>query len=430
MLRFLPSRCVFVGSVACSLLMACGSSSSSSTGSGSGSTATGGFGSLSGTTSTTVTPEIAAFSHLTNALPVYVTVDGASAWAFVDTGNPWVVLDPTAFPGVASLPTNGADVPTLDVGGTTVNEVYVIASAAADINNEPPFTLEGNLGCTVVCAYAASFNYRDALFSLNATAPPSGLGADTALDFELAGGATEEGVPSQPSRIIVAVTIEGHDYTMMVDTGATSIVVSQSVYSTLTADGRTQLNGGTVETTSGTSSSSTTRVASVVVGGVGGVGGVEVDNVVVAHDTSFDSNLANVSDDAGETIDGSLGGTFLHNFYVTVDYPNKKLHLAPYTDLTFAIDPAELIGITLGTLAGGGYGVATVSTDASAVGVEVDDEIVAIDGETLSSLSVYEVAALLYGQVGATKQVTFGDAATLSNQTITLPVENQLPLNP
>jgi len=71
-----------------------------------------------------------------------------------------------------------------------------------------------------------------------------------------------------------------------------------------------------------------------------------------------------------------------------------------------------------------------VSTDASAVGVEVDDEIVAIDGETLSSLSVYEVAALLYGQVGATKQVTFGDAATLSNQTITLPVENQLPLNP
>ena len=163
---------------------------------------------------------------------------------------------------------------------------------------------------------------------------------------------------------------------------------------------------------------------------VGGFSMAIAAGVVIAHDTSFDSNLANVSDDAGETIDGSLGGTFLHNFYVTVDYPSKKLHLAPYTDLSFAIDPAELIGITLGTLAGGGYGVATVSADASAVGVELDDEIVAIDGQTLSSLSVYEVAALLYGQVGTTKQVTFGGAVTLSNQTITLPVENQLPLNP
>ena len=108
-------------------------------------------------------------------------------------------------------------------------------------------------------------------------------------------------------------------FTMIVDSGASTVILSDAAYSAITADGRVMIDGGMTQTTSGTSDSSITRVASIV------VGGAEVDNAVITHDTSFDSNLDEVSGDVGQTIDGSLGGTFLHNFFVTVDYPNEKL---------------------------------------------------------------------------------------------------------
>jgi C-terminal processing protease CtpA/Prc len=172
------------------------------------------------------------------------------------------------------------------------------------------------------------------------------------------------------------------------------------------------------------STSSLTRAATVA------VGGVVVDGVVIAHDPSFDTNqLSQLSSDVGYTIDGSLGGTFLHDFYVTVDYAKEQLTLARYQDLSFILDQGELIGITLGVVSGTGvYEVTAVSGDAATKKVSVNDVVTAIDGTDLASVSSLQVAALIYGKVGSTKQVTFGKAAKLANMTVPILVDETLPL--
>jgi hypothetical protein len=220
----------------------------------------------------------------------------------------------------------------------------------------------------------------------------------------------------------VTVSLEGKDYSMILDTGATDVTVSAAAFAALTADGRTQISGG-VDTTSGMSTSSLTRAATVA------VGGVVVDGVVIAHDPSFDTNqLTQLSSDVGQTIDGSLGGTFLHDFYVTIDYPSHELTLARYADLSFILDQGELIGITLGISTTGAYEVTAVSGDAATKKVSVSDVVTAIDGTDLASVSSLQVAALLYGKVGSTKQVTFGKASKLAKMTVPILVDETLPL--
>lgn len=365
-----------------------------------------------------------AFSRLTNAMPVDITVGAATGWAIVDTGNPWVLLDPTTFPAAASLSaqTGGSLSSPLVISSSTLNGVYAFGSNAGDDPVESMFQIDGNVGCTVLCGLVPSLNYRDVTFTLGGTAAPSGLMAPVSVPFSLEGGGTESGVVLPKSRIVVDVSIEGTTHSMILDTGASSVTVSQSVYATLTADGRTQISGGQSTTTSGMSATELTRVSSIV------LGGAEVDGVVVAHDASFDMNLAAVSSDVGHTIEGSLGGTFLHDFYVTIDYAQQTLTFARYTDVSFALDFAQRIGITLGIEPDGSYGVASATGDAASKGVQTGDFITGIDGQVLTSLDELQVSTLLFGPVGSTRLVTFGQAATLAGMKVPILVEENLPL--
>jgi hypothetical protein len=362
---------------------------------------------------------VAAFSRLTNSIPTYVTVAGASGWAIVDTGNPWVLLDPMTFPSTASL-SGGGTIPAIEVASQTAANPFVFGSGTGDVMADPTFSVDGNIGCSVLCSFTAGFNYRDVSLTLGG-APPAGVQAAISLPFMLEGGGMEQGVSVPRSRVVVSVSVEGTAYSMILDTGATDVTLSAAAYGALTSDGRAQLTGGMAETTAGTSTSSIARAATVA------VGGATVAGVIVAHDSSFDQNLAAVSADVGHTIDGSLGGTFLNSFYVSIDYATQTLSLSPYDDTSFILDAGEHIGITLGSDVGT-YLVATVSTDAAAKGVAVGDEVIAVDGQMLASLSELEVATLGFGKVGATENVTFGIAQTVSNMTIPLVVEESLPL--
>ena len=49
------------------------------------------------------TPETQAFSYLTNLIPVDVTAGGTKGPGFVDTGNPFVLLDPGVFSAASGL---------------------------------------------------------------------------------------------------------------------------------------------------------------------------------------------------------------------------------------------------------------------------------------------------------------------------------------
>jgi len=367
-----------------------------------------------------------AFSYITNVIPVQVTYGGTTATGFVDTGNPFIELDPTVFTSAASLSSNGQDVPSLVVGGsTTVTNAYVIPTNEGLSSPDPAFPLAANLGCAGICGFVATFNYRDVVFGLGSTAgtPPSDLAAETVLPFSFEGGSVDDGITVPRSRIVVTVSLEGNNYEMILDSGASTVALSAAAYNTLTADGRAQVSGGSVETTSGVSTSMLSRAKSIT------VGGVEVDSVVVTYDPSFASTqLAAISTDVGRTIDGSLGGTYLHDFYVTVDYAASQVHLARYQDLSFAVDPAEQIGLSL-EASDGGYAVAAVSAAAAAQGVSVNDVVTAINGVQIADLAAAQIAVLEHGAVGASKQVVFGSAATLAGQTVSMVVEEQLPLS-
>jgi Aspartyl protease/PDZ domain len=368
--------------------------------------------------------ELVAFTRVSGVITTPVDVDGTTANLVVDTGDPFLLLNPTEFPSAPAVGTESS----VEVGSTTQSNIQVITSSASPTSPDPSVPVGGLLGCTVICGGLASFDYRAATFTLGSVAAPAGLEAATTLGFTFDGGGTSSSdgmtVTEPRSRIVVTVDIEGAPHTLILDTGASIVTVNAAAYAAITADGRAQLMGGSISTTMGMSTGAYTRVASVA------VGGVDVDSVVVAHDSSFDMNLADVTADAGVTIEGSLGGTFLQNFYVTIDYPNHQIHLARYADTSFLVDPAENIGIGLGATSGNGVLVTGVfpGTDAATKGVREGDTVVAIDGQTLAGLSVSQLGVLVSGKVGSTKSVQLGAAQTLANQTVSLRVAELLPL--
>jgi hypothetical protein len=295
-----------------------------------------------------------------------------------------------------------------------------------DVTGDSDFTIDANVGCTVICGFTPSFNYRDVALALNAATAPTELEGATTFSFSLKGGGEKDAgiAVYPPSRIVVQVKLEGEEYSMILDTGASAVTVSQAAFSALTKDGRAQLSGST-ETTSGASTSSTTRAASVV------VGGVELDGVLVSHDPTFDQHLQDTSGDVGVTIDGSLGGSFLHEFYVTVDYAQQQVTLARYSDQSFAIDLAEHVGLLLETATEGAnvvYVVGQATGDAASKGVEAGDIVTAIDNYSFASLSPLQISTLLFGQVGTVRRVTFGAAKNNANKTVPILVEENLPL--
>jgi hypothetical protein len=369
--------------------------------------------------------ELVAFARLEDSLLVPVDVGGTTALLQVDTGNPWVEVDPKVFP---DAPSHVGNVAELSVESGRLTNVQVLSqSSSCSSANEAGILIGGFLGCTVLCTSVVSFDYRDAYFSFGRQEAPPGLLTETKIPFALKGGGTTVlsgfSVPTPPSRIVVSVKIEGVTHRMIVDTGASLVTVDQAVFASITKDGRPQLSGGVACTTSGPSKTTAARVLTV------SVADAVVNDVVVAHDTAFDATLERISQDAGETIEGSLGGTFLDQFYVTIDYPAGELHLAPYADTSFVLDPARLVGFSIKAKTGGGYVISNVvrGTDAASKGVEVGDEILAIDGQELAPLSLPEATILLFGNVGSTKMVQFGTAAKLEHMTVGIKVNEFLP---
>jgi hypothetical protein len=337
-----------------------------------------------------------------DVLVVPVTVDGVTGGLVVDTGSPVVALDPTPFQG-ATLPRGGGTLPALTLGGLTFHQLPVVG---ANLISSPDSTvpMDGSLGCSVLCAYAVSLNYRDATLTFAATGSPSHVEAPGAtVPFSLLGGG-ESTVPMVPgtvdfprSRVLVTAVLEGVTHSLVVDTGSTYVVVRQSVFETLAGDGRTTLSGVDTAGVGGRSSASVTRVRSF------SVGGEDVAGLVASASSSFDASLDDVSAEVGSTVDGLVGGSFLRDFYVTVDYPREELVLQRYTEGAPTFDGFDRVGVLVaddGTVA-----QVFAGSDAEKQGVAVGDVIVAIDGTALAGLGAFAIEGLLSGPVGSTKSV-------------------------
>jgi hypothetical protein len=239
-----------------------------------------------------------------------------------------------------------------------------------------------------------------------------------------------------PTRIPVNVFFDGTDssaeHLCIVDTGATVVSLRSTVYAGLVSDGRAQLASGiAIMTIAGASNASVTRAKSITVGSAT-VTNPPVMTIVSADPSNPDPLLDNISKEIHAQVDCLLGGSFLRNFLVTIDYPGGQLHLEPYATPPIP-DEFRRVGFTLGIDATmTQFVVASVypGTDALSQGIAVNDVVVSIDGIDLLPLGFVETAdQLLDGIPGTTKAITFGATKQAANagQTLAVRVDDLIP---
>ena len=120
---------------------------------------------------------------------------------------------------------------------------------------------------------------------------------------------------------------------------------------------------------------------------------------------------------------------------MTIDYPKRKVHFAPYTDTSFILDPGATYQASLLAANGSNYSVGVdLLGDGRphAKGVNVGDgAVVAIDGQLLASLTVLSGrrAGRRTGRPRLNcRSVQFGAAVTLTDKTVSFTMTDLLPL--
>ena len=135
--------------------------------------------------------------------------------------------------------------------------------------------------------------------------------------------------------------------------------------------------------------------------------------------------------EVGHTVDGLLGGSFLREFLVTVDYPKRSLRLQRYVPPSPVPDEFRRVGIEIVPSASG-FAISKVyqGSDAAAKQLAVRDIVVSIDGQPLAGMSGIDADLRLDGEVGTTKQIGLGATANagIANMVISIRVDDLLPV--
>ncbi|MGH7329105.1 MAG: hypothetical protein ACREJX_12210, partial [Polyangiaceae bacterium] len=125
-----------------------------------------------------------AFIRVANIFVVPVTIDGGTGILGVDTGDPFLLLNPATFPQEPAVGT----VASVDLVGQHLSNLPVITSSASPASSDAAVVLGGLVGCPILCNTVANFNYRDFVFTLGGAPAVDGLSPEIQLDFALEGG--------------------------------------------------------------------------------------------------------------------------------------------------------------------------------------------------------------------------------------------------
>jgi hypothetical protein len=361
----------------------------------------------------------------------------------VDTGSPLMIVDETKFPGLMLPP---ADVVNANVtaGDFTIDGVPIVQMRIGSAMD--PLAFAGLFGGNVMKQFTVRLDYAhpDLAFRLGMPSmEPAVDGVEVPggeIKFTLQGGGrglVRQGgqIVSYPAtRIPLTVDVEGTSHPFILDTGASETTVRGSVWSAITADGRAQLSGLPISTVGGPAIGTLSRIRSLTVGGqtvtdpaVMTIG----DPQRVSVSATADSLLDNIQGEVGHPVDGLLGGNFLREFMVTIDYPRGTLHLQRYTSAVI-VDEFKRVGFELAagnTTHRYAVGVIYANTDAAAKMLSVGDEVVSIDGQALDALDSVTADDTLNGTVGSTHAVALGQTANpaLTNTTVNVLVEDLIP---
>ncbi|HEY7375893.1 MAG TPA: aspartyl protease family protein [Polyangia bacterium] len=356
----------------------------------------------------------------------------------VDTGSPLMLLDQTLFPGLM-LPAEDVVTADVTVGDFTVDRVPLVQMQFGGAMD--PLAFAGLFGGNVMRQFTVRLDYAhpDLAFRLGMPSmEPAVDGVEVpgaAIPFTLQGGGRgmlRAGGPIitfPATRIPLTVDVEGVSHPFILDTGASETTVRASVWSTVVADGRKQLPGLPISTVAGPGMATVSRVRSLTVGGAT----VTDPAVMNLGAPIYDMILDTIEQEVGHPVDGLLGGNFLREFMVTIDYPHGTLHLQRYTSATI-VDEFKRVGIEIGpgpSTSAHRYlvGVVYQNTDAAAQGLHVGDELVSVDGQALDGLDSAAADDTLNGTVGSTHAIAFGKttAAALQSSTANVLVEDLIP---
>jgi hypothetical protein len=349
-----------------------------------------------------------------------------NARLLVDTGAPFTLVDPAPFGD--TLPQQTKVNVDIGLGALTIDHVPALQVTTSTMNG---LDLGGILGGDVLRQFSTQFDYRDQTLRLGDGAQPSDVEQPGAtLAFKLQGGGRvpvdlTSSIDFPATRIPVTVTLDGVDHPFVLDSGASEVTVRSAVFSALVADGRAQLGGFPIATAAGATTATVTRARAITVAG---------EAVATPPVMSIgDSLIETLSSEVGHPVDGLLGGSFLREFLVTIDYPRGELHLQRYATRAHVVDEFQRVGIAIGAgTAAHRFAVSAVyaGSDAQAKSISVGDELVAVDGQALDGLDIVAADRLLDGAPGAQHQLSLGATAqtTLANTTVTVRVDDLVPV--
>jgi aspartyl protease len=333
----------------------------------------------------------------------------------VDTGAPITAVRPSPPDIVSGVQT----VNTLQVGTHVFNSLQVVGEDIA-----AGTAIEGVLGCTAICQTEVSFNYRDKEVTFGNPAIPSGV-EDPAheISFCRSGGLDLPMIQEPASRILVYAKIEGVRRVLLVDTGAFAIAMRTQVFSDIvSSDGRKTLPLTSV-TATGQANTKLVRLHSV------SINGVDVQGAIGASADAFDTLLSSVSSEVGLTVDGTIGAPYLHEFFVSIDYPNGKLSLRRYANRDHIVDLMTRVGFFTGQPTTSAVPVEAVvsGSDADRQGVKQGDLVTAIDGRAAISIAAEDSLRALSGAVGSSHAIEFACSTCSGGKVVkTIKVEDLL----
>jgi hypothetical protein len=334
------------------------------------------------------------------------------------------LFDPADYPA-ADFGSNVQVKVDVSFGQFTVDDVPALQIPLLGEGLVVPPIIGGNL----LRQFVTEFDYRSMHMRLGAGAPATGVeepGGSVAFALRGGGAVSQNGsvIVFPATRVMLTADVEGTPRALMLDTGASEIALRSSLYDALVADGRAQLSGLPIQTAMGPTTAEVTRARAVT------VAGQTVTNVAVM--TVGDALLDSLRDEIATPVDGLLGGSFLREFLVTIDYPRRRLSLRRYSPPPAIVDEFKRVGIDLGVAsAAHRYTVGKVfaNTDAERKMIQFGDELVSIDGQNLDALDAIAADGLLNGAVGSSKQIALGRAAAtaLANTTVTVLVDDLIP---
>ncbi|HEU5058794.1 MAG TPA: aspartyl protease family protein [Kofleriaceae bacterium] len=332
---------------------------------------------------------------------VSATASGAGGTLLLDSGAPLTLLDNDHFGALA----DGEHEVDLAFGELRFPALPVLAFDVINYQQSRQPPLDGLIGGDLLGSFSVSLDYAGGRVWLDDqdSALPDGAD-DGALDGALEIDASIEGggvigVPGATrevgaTRFLVEAEVEDLDepFWVLVDTGASSVVLANEVLDLLVTEGRPRLDGVIVGTAAGAQVAHYTRVWSMR------LGAAEQESVpvlVLPDDQIFRS----VSDEVGRKVLAVVGGTYLRWFLSTLDYPGGRLVLRPYRE-TSHIDADEFVGVGFEMDPSANlWRVSRVypGTDAASEGLAVGEVVHSLAGTDIAGLGPAEVDEVVAG---------------------------------